>query len=105
MEARGLLCSFGLLLIVDEQCFQPFVLVLTKSSSVVGVASLLVVSFCRFSLFNYSVILFLVFVLVLFCLFLLFVVLPVASPPGRVHESDARGGHDSDSPVGPGYNV
>ena len=68
------------------------VLVLTKNSSVVGVASLLVVSFCRFSLLNYSVILFLVFVLVLFCLFLLFVVLPVASPPGRVHESDARGG-------------
>ena len=38
-------------------------------------------------------------------LFLLFVVLPVASPPGKVHDSDPMGGHDSDSPVGPGYNV
>ena len=41
MEARELLRNFRLLFIVEEQCFRPFVLVLTKSSSVVGVASLL----------------------------------------------------------------
>ena len=37
--------------------------------------------------------------------FILFVVLPTASPPGRVHDSDPMGGHDRDSPIDPGQNV
>ena len=90
---------------MEEQCFQPFVLVLSKSSAVVGMASLLVVRFAGSPCFNYVLFLFLIFVLVLFCLFLLFVVLRVASPPGRAHDRDPMGGHDSDSPAGPGYNV
>ena len=68
--------NIGLLLIMEEQCFQPFVLVLTKSSSVVGVASLLVVSFCRFSLFQLCFILFsyfyVSFVLFVSCVCLLY---------------------------------
>ena len=32
------------------------------------------------------------YVLIQFCLFLLFVVLPVTSPPGRIHDSDPMGG-------------
>ena len=77
-----------------------FVLVLTKSSCgepacglVLSVLSVLIMLF----FFSYSY--------VSLVLFLLFVVLPVASPPGKVHDSDPMGVHDSDSPVGPGYNV
>ena len=77
MEARGLLCKFGLLLIVEERCFHPFVLVLTKVALSWGWRPCLLSRFVGSLCFNYVLFLFLVFVLVLFCLF---VVLPVASP-------------------------
>ena len=40
-----------------------------------------------------------------FVCFFCLLVLPVASPPGRVHDSDPMGGHDRDSPIDPGQNV
>ena len=48
---------------------------------------------------------FFIFMVVLFCFFVLFVVLPVTSLQGRVHDSDPMGGggDDSDWSVGPGY--
>ena len=69
----------------------PFVLVHTESSSVVGVACLLV-RFCRLSLF-YLCFIFVLVMLVMFCFFLLlFVVLTVASPPGEGTRSRPDGG-------------
>ena len=59
-----------MLFMVEEQCFQPFVLVLTKSSSVVGVASLLIFSFCRFSVLimvSYFYVSFVLFLLLFVC--------------------------------------
>ena len=65
---------------------------------------------CCFVLSVLSVLIFFFFCFILLCqfcfvCFFCLLVLPVASPPGRVHDSDPMGGHDSDPPVGPGYNI